>query len=80
MTKNEIKERTTLRFKNWIAWTEYTVPVAYSNYREIAAVLKDMGLDEFNDFQIRSGEVRFRNKQFMAFAIMNGLDEFRRYV
>lgn len=83
MTSNSfdgLAQRTRVSFDNWIAWQDYAVPVRFNNYRIVAKLLKEIGMTEFTEFQVRNGEVRFRNAEDKAFALLNGLNEYKHNV
>lgn len=80
MIRGSLKQRTADSFNKWVKWQSNTVSIHYSDYRNVAKLLKDMGLNEFVDFQVRNGEVRFSDTHHMAFAFMNGLTEYKKNV
>ena len=80
MISTSIKHRTQVSFENWLAWQRHSVPVNFRHYRTVAKLIKEMGITEFDEFQVRNGEVRFKTAEDMAFAVLNGLNEYIEYV
>ena len=76
MISTKLKHRTQVSFKNWDDWQRQSVPVNFRHYRTVAKLIKEMGITEFDEFQVRNGEVRFKTAEDMAFAVLNGLNEY----
>lgn len=71
-----VSQRTSYFFERWIEWRPYQVKLKPRVDQAVRNLALEIGLKEFWEFQVREGEIRFKNKEVKAFALMTGLDAY----
>lgn len=77
-----IQQRTTYFMGLWMDWRNVRVILKSDNTRSRVRsqnrsrdLIRSLGYQEFHDFQIRSGEIRFAQPEILAMCMMSGLKE-----
>ena len=71
-----VSERTAYFFESWMDWRSNQVKLKPRFDQVCRNLLKELGLKEFWEFQVREGEVRFHHDDAKAFALVSGLENF----
>tara|TARA_B100000900_G_C20588850_1_gene720792 strand:+ start:1918 stop:2247 length:330 start_codon:yes stop_codon:yes gene_type:complete len=69
-----VSERTAYFFESWMDWRSTRVKIKNRHDIICRNLCKELGLKEFWEFQVRENEVRFRDNETKAWALMSGLD------
>ena len=73
-----VSERTAYFFESWMDWRHNRVKLKARVDQPCKNMLKELGLKEFWEYQVREGEVRFNRDEIKAWALMSGLDAYVR--
>jgi hypothetical protein len=68
-----VSERTAYFFESWMDWRHNRVKLKPRVDQPCKNMLKELGLKEFWEYQVREGEVRFNTDEIKAWALMSGL-------
>lgn len=72
------QERTRYFLDCWFAWKDNCIkykPIrARATYIEVRRFCSGMGLKDLRDFQVKNNEIRFKSKEDMAMAKLNGIE------
>jgi len=74
----DVRKRTAVFFELWMDWRQSRVKLKKNKMLPVQRMLKQLGYKEFFHFQVRSGEVRFRDTETKALALLSGLQEYER--
>ena len=69
-----VSQRTAYFFESWMDWRPSRVKLKPHFDHITRNMCKELGLKEFWDFQVRENEIRFRDKETKAWALMSGID------
>jgi len=69
-------ERTTYFFDSWMEWRGTRSLILKRKESAVSSLLKNLGMKEFWEFQVRQGEVRFATEEDKGFALISGLREY----
>jgi len=64
-TEPTVTERTNVFHQLWLDWESNCLKI---NLHSVRKTLNNIGLREFEDFQFRNGEIRFRRAEDLAMA------------
>lgn len=77
-----LQQRTSYFMGLWMEWRNVRVLLRSDNDRSrmrsqnrSRELIRSLGYQEFHDFQIRNGEIRFANPEILAMCMMGGLKE-----
>jgi len=72
-----VTSRTAYFFEQWMDWKPRTVKLGRPtpSLTTIKSFLKEMGLKDLREYQIRNNEIRFKTSDDLALAKLNGLME-----
>jgi len=72
-----VSERTAYFFESWMDWRPTRVKLKAHFDHVTRSMCKELGLKEFWDFQVRENEVRFKDEETKAWALMSGIESCR---
>lgn len=70
-----ISDKIKQHYSLWEQSRDNSVRIRHTHVSNARQILKDLGFNEFDDFQIRQGQIRFTKKEDMGLAMMSGLTE-----
>ena len=76
----KVKQRLLTNYNNWKEWSNNSVKVVYTTpevSKEIIEILHGIGLVTLEHYQISRGEIRFRNQDDIALALLAGLEQYK---
>lgn len=71
-----VSQRTSYFFEMWIDWRPHRVKLKARFDQACKNMLRELGLKEFWEYQVREGEVRFSTEEIKAWALVSGLNAF----
>ena len=69
-----VSERTAYFFESWMYWRPSRIKLKQRHDTICKNMCRELGLKEFWEFQVRENEIRFRDNETKAWALMSGID------